>query len=480
MASTYKFHSQVGETVPWQAQYTFPTQATRVNKATVKIPPKNGGVYSKGDTIRIEFPADSYLNPMNSYLAFDFKEKSDSITSRFQRGGAQNLIKRCRILYGSMVLEDIQEYKTLVRLFSEAAVSNDYATSCGSILDGMSGPFEYNQAATAAESYSQNSLLSLGGPGSPDESLTDSLHKFYSIDERTIGRLLVNNSNGNPRRFVLNLMSGLLTSKKLIPLKWMASQLTIELTLADELDAMMGSDSTIPGYQIENVDFVAELIEFDSTYDSAFFSGLTNGGVPLKFSSWHYHTFSVTGANQMFQIHERSRSVKSAFAVVRDTGLSVKTDSDKFYHACGEDYDVDGLVTNRGAGTIDEFQWRVGGRYYPAQPVQVRKGGAEAFAELSKAVNALGDYTRPSHINFLEWTTYNGLGTGSKFIMACEFENVDVVPDTIAGLNAEEQSDIALSVKMSAPPAPGKKLDIFMNFDALLVIRDGNVVDLIM
>lgn len=57
MASTFKYHSQVDEVVPWQATYTFPTQATKVNKQTVKLVPKNGSTFNSGNIVRIEFPA---------------------------------------------------------------------------------------------------------------------------------------------------------------------------------------------------------------------------------------------------------------------------------------------------------------------------------------------------------------------------------------------------------------------------------------
>jgi hypothetical protein len=55
--------------------------------------------------------------------------------------------------------------------------------------------------------------------------------------------------------------------------------------------------------------------------------------VPLKFSSWHYHSFSVSGGNQIFQIHERARSVKMALCVVKDASSPQYTaDTELFYH----------------------------------------------------------------------------------------------------------------------------------------------------
>lgn len=90
------------------------------------------------------------------------------------------------------------------------------------------------------------------------------------------------------------------------------------------------------------------MVEFDSTYDSAFFQGLVGGGVPLKFSSWHFHSFNVSGSSQIFQIHERARSVKMALCVVKNSSQpSYTTDSEWFYHDLSKDHST-GTVT---AGT---------------------------------------------------------------------------------------------------------------------------------
>jgi len=46
--------------------------------------------------------------------------------------------------------------------------------------------------------------------------------------------------------------------------------------------------------------------------DAMFIKGLENGGVPIKFSSWHTFIFSTAGAaNVNLQVQERSRSVKA-------------------------------------------------------------------------------------------------------------------------------------------------------------------------
>lgn len=479
MSSTFKFHSQVNETVPWQAQYSFPTQATSCSKQIVKLPPKNGSTFAPGNIIRIEFPADNYLNVLNSVLSFDLALTGASAKKRLQRSGAHSVIKRLRVMYGSLVLEDIQEYKTLVRIFTEAGVQNDFLSTTGSVLDGV--------YTTVSRDNTVNK--SSGTVGSTETSNAMRSGTALELRDDLLANVIVpagyyaEYSYADPRTFCLNLMSGILTCKKLIPLKWMAAQLAIEITLADATDCIITSDQTGASYSLTNVNYIAEMLEFDSTYDSAFFQGLVSGGVPLKFASWHYHSFNMSGSTVLAQIHERSRSVKAALAVVRSTDTAtLAIDTDRFWHAAGATWNTTtGQITGPTVGAITQFQFRVGGRYYPAQPVRCELGGAEAMVELLKTFDALGDYTRASTIGNYEFTSYGtgNVSAGSKFIMASEFENTDVMPDSIAGINAEEQSDIALSILCNGTPN-AKRVDVFMFYDAMLVVREGNVVDLIM
>lgn len=584
MSSTFKFHSTINEVVPWQAQYAFPTQSTKIAKQTVKLVPKNGTTFGRNQVIRIEFPAENYLNVLNSVLQFDVTlaaptavwastvtpgvsnanivadsysrwvvalaglpqtsgrpgaqsvnsyagfpctlvassityhnviesivNDGTNITIEFLRpwpvflanattfsvfpqvvmqpGGAHCHFSRLRVMYGSLVLEDIQEYDTLVRMLYECAVQRDYGSSHGQILDGMA-------SATPKDNGAAFEFAGIG-TGYSTRPVTSAAAIAQSLY-----------MPGRKRTFCLNLLSGLLTQKKLIPLKWMASQLVIELTVNNELDALVGS-SGMPAafvtagptgqvavaapasltYNITDVNFVAELLEFDSAFDTAFWGGLQQMGVPLKFASWHFHSFPMTGGNQTFQIHERSRSVKAAFAVARTTRPpSVSIDKNRFFSDLGATYTADGDITRATPAPIESFQFRVGGRYYPAQPVRCLFGAAEAYMELAKAIDNLGDYTRGSQMSAYRWAAYadetsvtQGEEGGEAFIMACGFENVDVSPGTIAGINAEEQSDIAINIKTRGAIAPtDKKLDVFMYYDCLLVVRPGNNVELIM
>lgn len=215
------------------------------------------------------------------------------------------------------------------------------------------------------------------------------------------------------RRYQINFALGLFTQDKLIPTKFMASQLAIELTLEQAnacIYANPWSTSTVTGsptYGVANVNLIPEILEFDASYDSMFLAGLRDGGVPIKFSSWHTFIFSSGGAaNVNLLVQERSRSVKALFAVQRRATPTFFTDS----HALLYDTGAAG-----GQSTLQNFQFRIGGRYFPAAPVQlsttvggsVSNMGAEAYTELAKALNIVGDYRLSTGVNASKWYFFN-------------------------------------------------------------------------
>jgi len=248
-----------------------------------------------------------------------------------------------------------------------------------------------------------------------------------------------------------------------------------------------------------------------------FLRGLQSGGVPLKFSSWHTFLFSsAKSTNVNLQIQERSRSVKALFTVQR---------------RAQPDFDVDNGATlfdtsQSGLSTLQNYQYRVASRFFPAAPVQtsttvgsaISNQGAEAYLELQKAINIIGDYRLSTPCNTARWaiqnaggvlqefdfddtySSFSGVGepTVSKiadkansfsgdlgsqcFTMAISLETSSGLE--ISGLNAEEQSDIALIAYWKLPQETGgsnlaSQLDVYSYYDAMIVLRENNVLELI-
>jgi hypothetical protein len=516
MASFYKWYPAAEDSVvPWNARYGYPGQALPAVKTTPRISPKNGSDFSPSSVIRLEFPAQGYLNPRNTTLAFDvvLNPGSGGTTpyARFQNN-IQSIFSRVRLMYGSTPLEDIIDYNVITRCLTEWTAPG--VADQLSINDGIA----YNTVMSQSNAAGVFRPTVVNGRQAIIQGVDNT--GTGSATDNTGGTVPTNTGQINAagafpvRRYTVQLNLGLLNQDKLIPIKFMASQLAIEITLAqpeacilcrNNGAAFSGSGTT---YQVQNVTLLPEILEFDAAYDAMFLKGLKEGGVPIKFQTWHTFNFGLQAQTSVnVQIQERSRSVKSIFVVQRIGPDALSTDSGAtLYHS-------------NNSGTLQQYQFRIGGRYYPASPVQcattnnsaISNGAAEAYAELGKALHTLGDYRLSTALNSARWgypvnpatdaaldseKLFNGLNTGvvtlvaktgsgnlgggqysHAFAMATSLETTDGAE--ISGLNAEEQSDIILQAQWSSTQSSGYILEAFTYFDAMLIIRENNVVELI-
>lgn len=520
MAAHFKWYPSSEEVVvPWNARYSFPSQANKAVKITPRIPPKNGATFLPGNVIRLEFPAQGYVNPANTTLEFDVTlapyATPGTTECRFQNN-IQSIFSRARLLYGATPLEDIINYNIIVRMLTEWTATNQQGsmdqTSIAEGIGGINWGAAGDNSTFGFVNTRQAYIQGIDGTTTVGFTKVPNAANVLTINGFSAGTQPV-------RRYQVQLAFGLTTQDKLLPTKFMASQLAIELTLATEQTCIFvasgaGFSGAGPTYIVNNVNLIPEILEFDASYDAMFLRGLREGGVPIKFSSWHTFIFSVGGqANINLLVQERSRSVKSIFAVQRISPASYNTD-------CGATLFCSGNTSGSLPGTLQNYQYRIGGRYFPAAPVQlstnvgsaVNNGGCEAFIELQKALNTVGDYRLSSPVNTLRWAIQDdGANIGALDFekMAVHFSAngtiVDITEGTatevvgnmgstcfamsinletsngleISGLNAEEQSDISLIANYSVPQAAGNVMEVYTYYDAMIILRENNVLELI-
>lgn len=559
MSSQFLFEKGVQEVVPYNAQFHFPSQATRTKKTTIKLPPKTAkSPYNVNDIIRFEFPASGYLNPLSVMWELDVYLLSVNNGANWRiQNNISSVVNRAVIKYGSLVLEDIRNYNLLCRLLTELGVGKDYSESFGHLSNIGSAN---TRAIAMKEAYTSN----------------------------------------RPARFLTPLMFGLFQQRKLIPLKWMSSQLIIELYIENAVEKFVIADNlnggnfqveqnvTSPTFNIGNTNLIYDLYEFDASYDEAFMEGLQSQGIPLQLTSWHNYTYGVSGTVINAQIQERARSVKMALAclvaqnpdivsdyhttfsvqspaLVTQTGTALTFVADSGVTAAAAPNVFGAIIDNPtvNPGLLLSYQYRIGGAYYPAQEVQVHRTnvlidkpyGHEAMFELQKALDTVGAYQSGSQFLAINWcnpwqqslknitsTPAAGTaallpnlfsnnrdigilekqGTVSKYAFSTvtnatasvagfgainkeditatygsealdktrsfQYSNptaafaVDLETSNgmeIAGINAEEQSDILLSMKFDSPigATANTQLQVYTSYDMLLIFRPNNQVE---
>lgn len=455
-------------------------------------------------------------------------------------------------MYGATPLEDIIGYGQIVRSLTEwtgnapdgVVTQSSIHEGIGSYYNGASGVINGAAASTSGVTRSAR----IPGLVNTRQALIQGVSTVYAAFAGTYPApptgqgfgtvpagtltnapvLTVNNQilDSNPvRRYQVQFALGLFNQEKLIPTKFMASQLAIEITLANAAECIFIqplSTVTSASYQITNVNLIPEILEFDASYDEMFLKGLMDRGVPIKFSTWNNYKFGVSGSTANLQIQERSRSVKSIFAMQRRDPPTFTTDTGaSFFNSATQV--ANGLIS------LQEYQYRIGGRYFPAAPVQnattvggnTSNGGAESWIELQKALNYVGDNRLSVPCNVMKWainatttaltsfagsvvypefdymytvtgwrngsvyaeqisTTTNALSGSmgsSCFVMAIDLETSN--GGEISGLNAEEQSDISLIARWSSTQNTSFVFDVYTYIDSMIVLKENNVIELI-
>lgn len=325
---------------------------------------------------------------------------------RFQNN-IQSIFNRVRLLYGATPIEDIPYYNVIVRKLTEWTTSSaldqtSINEGIGGVVIGATGidsdtnpqvtttssmvPLNARQKYIHGIDFTMSANLTAGPPATVSNyssggsgkvpNSADGASAGNSLDPISgfTGSLHPNVKKGNPiRRYQVQLMLGIFNQEKLIPTKFMASQLAIEITLESATACMYYQPSiqasgsigtfttygkpqtTAPTYRVKNVNLIPEILEFDASYDESFLMGLQTGGVPIKFSTWNNYRFSNTGVSSInLQIQERSRSVKAIFAMLRRDPPTIQSDSGASFFNTASVAD--------GASTFQEYQFRIGGR----------------------------------------------------------------------------------------------------------------------
>lgn len=208
-------------------------------------------------------------------------------------------------MYGATPLEDIIGYNQIVRSLTEwtgnapdgVMTQSSIHEGIGSYVDGSSGQITTDVAFTAG----LNRTASLRGLVNTRQTYIQGVSTVLngvqtSYPAPTIGMghgvvpagTLVNSPaitgagnadlllTTNPvRRYQVQFALGMFTQNKLIPTKFMASQLAIEITLANAAECIFAASSSglsnTPSYQITNVNLIPEILEFDASYGKLLF-----------------------------------------------------------------------------------------------------------------------------------------------------------------------------------------------------------------
>ena len=257
----------------------------------------------------------------------------------------------------------------------------------------------------------------------------------------------IDKSAGLKRTYSINLLSGLLSQPKYLPLLATKGGIQIELTLEDPAvfltKAVAGEAiATTDSYELKNVEYVAELVDFGPDFNARFMQMLmSTGGVLLSGSTYRNHTGTFTNsANQNISISERSRSIKSIFTILRDKAVY----GNRNYES----------VNDRTRGQVEEYQYRVGSLVYPDHKVRIdERNSGEGVSQAYKALG--GALTDVHHGSCL---------TAKSFVRGMGSDGVDdqlPAPDMIT--NADDKGKCVFAMTFESTTQDSAFLESGLN-----------------
>ena len=234
---------------------------------------------------------------------------TQGFSCRFQNN-IQSIFQRVRVLYGGTVLEDMNNYNTIVRCITEWTANSPHMTMDqstinegigGIVMDyvpnytiplnavttngataGVVAPFNVRQKHIHGLSTVNTDGLLIAGTGIAGKSVEDA-----GASSAPPGWTAITGYTAITQRYQVQFALGLFSQGKYLPTKFMASQLAIEITLEQSQACLFASDvtkgggvgMTTPTYGVGNVILLPEILEFDPSYDAIFLKGLQEGGV---------------------------------------------------------------------------------------------------------------------------------------------------------------------------------------------------------
>ena len=421
-----------------------------VDRRSVTFHPQGSNIYKPNSgtkVIRFNLTGDSWMDPSTFRFSFVLKNDANYTAARALRpiGPPWGFFRRLRILAGGQIIEDIDNYNRVHELMhllsAKGSRDNDGAEALGYSLANT--PYQF-PATTAA---------------------------FPGI------------AQGEQQTVLMPLLSGLLSQRKFLPIRYMP--LAIEIELADDNNGAILSgvptgvttQITVTGttpntsteWSIINPEIKVDLCTLDNALDNSYAEHLLSGkSLPINYSTY---------ISQMSSITQPKSAVNVARALTRLKSLIVtfdKADADattrpflKSWNNFFSPMSKENKAGNYKHVQDGEFEYHVqiGSKLYPEYPI---RSHAEAFYQLRKMMGILSSSVHNFDINNMSYRD-------CKCILATDTEKVLEAGGTGLNTRAGDLMRIKFELPTTAADRIPERMHIVMHSDQILEIRGTGV-----
>ena len=266
--------------------------------------PTNGQLFNsaQNNVIRINVMANAFFDTKESYVRMRLTNTGGQ-TLGFDFGGGSGIVQRLRVLQQGRVLSDVQNYNKLLSAILLPAQGNETHVATRSVTEGVkyanSGPGAGGNMGAATQAEVNGATINT---------------PTNANDMVPIAGEFV---------FCFPLVNGLLgsTQDKLVPLQLLGSApLEVEITLAPSLDIGCWGGAAPGGYQIDDIRYMASLVEVGPEVDQHLreVQAASGGRLVLNGTDYTNYTGNIS-AGALGQVHlnipTRRKSLKSVLFV---------------------------------------------------------------------------------------------------------------------------------------------------------------------
>lgn len=209
-------------------------------------------------------------------------------------------------------------------------------------------------------------------------------------------------------------------------------------------------------YEISNVSFNCEILEFDDSFYQAFEASLSQG-ITIPYVTYTNHVYSHSGGTTDIQVAERVRSARSILAVMRRTGDLSHAPYPKF------------IFSRNG---LEAFQVKIGTQYFPMQTIDTRPAtdmyAGERLVELQKVISAMSDVSHGMSVNAFDHKT--------KFILGMDLQREF---DRLSGLDTTKGLPLFIRLEHNSTEFKSCQLNVFVSYDMFVDLFPGEVVEVL-
>jgi hypothetical protein len=400
--------------------------------SSYKLMPSNGSLtFSEGDTIRLDLPAGiraQYLDTGSSYITFDLTVTLAGGTTPKWAAHPWDCIENLSLYSsaGGQQLESISQYGALYHLLRD--FTSDHTASA------------FYDSIMANSSTSQ---------------IKGAAHNNSAVTVRCAFPLLS----------VMGLISA---GDKMIPLCKMRNSPRLELTLAKAGTAITTTGApSAASYSLSNVRMHLGLITLSDSAQNQI-DQMTNGVYSFNAVGWRNfrQTHAAGQLTNSILCPARFASTRSLWAIMRG---SADLESRAKYS-----------VSERIRNFLDTYQWRVGSRLLPEQPVSAQLS-CEAYANAAQVFGMVNIENAPTQIFKGAWeadasadpSTSVAIGSFAVGLGTQPFAHAD--EKLLSGVDTTAVNTfLDLNFKSGSAPV-ACAVDMFVSYDSLWKIQDGEV-----